>query len=165
MSFGGASASTLDHFDSIDVPRTTRQARLAIAPKREAAASTVDDDLLPPEASPAGSSIDAVLVTARTYSVESDRAEFKTWREREGATALLEVIAHELARHVGSARVVATLQTEIEDPTSKHAILVAYVSPDRTDGMACLFGFTSSPWWLGIVRRMRNAIVVDIAYA
>jgi hypothetical protein len=161
MSFDGPTASTLDIVDvSFQAPRRSSQRR---APARATLASTVDGDLLPEAPSQASTStIEPMLASLQAYSIDSDADEFRIWLERTGTAAILDLVAKAFARHMGTIGLKVVLETEPEDPNAQRAIVLAPVPLQVEDALDKLFLFTSSPWWLSVVRATRNVIVVDI---
>jgi hypothetical protein len=159
MSFDGQTASTLD---VVDVAFATPRRRAQLA-RVTSMASTVDGDLIPEARRPAStSSIEPLLASTQAFTVESDLSEFRTWLEKTRAAAVLDVVARTFARHMGVTGLKVVLETESEDPGAQRALVIAPVNPQLEDALDRLFSFTSSPWWLSVVRGTRNAIVVDI---
>lgn len=160
MSFDGQTASTLD---VVEMGFQAPQLRQRRAPVRAMVASTVDGDLVPlPRVQASNSSIGPMLVSTEPFTVDSDHGDFRAWLERTGVGAVLEVAATAFARHMGTTGLRVVLETEAEDPRAQRAVVLAPVSPDQEDSLSRLFSFTSSSWWLSVVRGTRNAIVVDI---
>ena len=160
MTFDGQTASTLD---VVDVAFATPPRRARRAPAPDMVASTVEGELVPEARIQASnSSIEPLFASLQAFAIASDLAEFRTWLDRTGAAAVLEVVARAFARHMSTTGLKVVLETESEDPTEQRALVIAPVSPQRQDALERLFSFTSSPWWLSVVRGTRNAIVVDI---
>lgn len=161
MSFDGQTASTLDVFDIVFPSPPRKQRR---RPPRTP--STVDGELIstaPAQAS--DSSIEPMLVPSQPFTVATDIAEFRSWLERTGSGALVEVVARAFARHMNTTAVTVFLETESEDPNEQRVLVIAPISPLQRDALDRLFSFTSSAWWFSVVRSTRNAIVVDIQHA
>lgn len=160
MSFDGQTASTLD---VVEMGFQRPQRRQGRAPGRNMVASTVDGELVPQSHTQlSNSSIGPMLVSSAPFTIESDLGDFRAWLERTGVAAVLELAANAFARHMGATGLKVVLETEAEDPLAQRAVVLAPVSPDQGDALARLFSFTSSSWWLSVVRGTRNAIVVDI---
>jgi hypothetical protein len=160
MSFDGSTASTLDIVDvAFAAPRSPARRGRA----RARVASTIEGDLsVDIRGQASDSSIEPMLAPAHAFTVTSDLAEFRTWIARTRAAALLEVVAREFARQMGATGLLVALETESEDPTVQRAFVIAPVPTHQHDALERLLSFTSSPWWLSVVRATRNAIVVDI---
>jgi len=160
MSFDGQTASTLDVIEMGFQAPERRQHR---APARAMVASTVDGKLVPEARLQASnSSIGPMLVSSEPFTIESDLGDFRAWLERTGVAAVLELAANEFARHMGATGLKVLLETEAEDPRAQRAVVLAPVSLHQQDALERLFSFTSSSWWLSVVRGTRNAIIVDI---
>lgn len=160
MSFDGQTASTLD---VIEVVFATPRRRARRAPAPAMGASTVDGELIPEARGRASdSSIEPMFASVQAFTVESDLTEFRAWLDRTGAAAVLDVVARAFARHMRTTGLKVVLETESEDPNVQRALVIAPVNPQQQDALERLFSFTSSPWWLSVVRGTRNAIVVDI---
>ncbi|HZJ67066.1 MAG TPA: hypothetical protein VFD36_26350 [Kofleriaceae bacterium] len=160
MSFDGQTASTLD---VVDVAFATPRRPAHRAPLPAMVASTVEGELVAEGREQASdSTIEPMLASARAFVVESDLAEFRSWLKRTGAAAVLDVVARAFARHMSTTGLKVVLETESEDPSAQRALIIAPVNPQQHDALERLFSFTSSPWWLSVVRGTRNAIVVDI---
>jgi hypothetical protein len=160
MSFDGQTASTLDVVDvSFQAPRRSSQRRM---PQRTLV-STVDEDLIPEAPTRASTStIEPMLASLQAFSVDSDADEFRAWLERTRVAAVLDLVAKAFARHMGIIGLKVVLETESEDPDAQRAIVLAPIPLQVEDALEKLFLFTSSPWWLSVVRATRNAIIVDI---
>jgi hypothetical protein len=160
MSFDGQTASTLD---VVDVGFATPRRPARRPPARAMVASTVEGELVPEaRAQASNASIEPMFTSAQAFTIASDLAEFRTWLDRTGAAAVLEVVARTFARHMSTTGLKVVLETESEDPRAQRALVIAPVNPQQQDALERLFSFTSSPWWLLVVRGTRNAIVVDI---
>jgi len=161
MSFDGQTTSTLDLVD-IAFPSPPRKQRRR--PTRTP--STIEDELIPTATVQASdSSIEPMLAPSQPFTVATDVPEFRSWLERTGAGALVEVVARAFARHMNTAGVRVFLETESEEPNEQRVLVIAPVSPLQRDALDRLFSFTSSAWWSSVVRSTRNAIVVDIQHA
>jgi len=165
MSFDGQTASTLDIVDiAFSAPR--RRPRRVQPAMMKLEASTVEGDLVPQSPTQtSNSSIEPMLASTQAFTVASDLAAFRTWLERTGAGALLEVVAQTFARHMNSVGLKVFLEIESEEPDEQHALLIAPISEDPHDALERLFTFTASAWWMSVVRSTKNAIVVDIQHA
>lgn len=160
MSFDGQTASTLDVVDIAFLSRPRKQRR---QPPRTP--STVEGELIPTApAQVSSSSIEPMLASNQPFTVATDVAEFRSWLERTGAGALVEVVARAFARHMNTAGVKVFLETESEEPNEQRVLVMAPVSTLQHDALDRLFSFTSSAWWSSVVRSTRNAIVVDIQH-
>lgn len=164
MSFDGLAASTLDVFDVPGTDPNGASTWRSQRPKRvRVTASTIDFDLVQEARIRVSPSSIELIAPSQLFSVESDVDEFRTWLDRTGLGAVLEEVARQFARHVGVTALRAVLETEAEEPTAQRVLLIAPVTANRSDeALQELFAFTSSPWWLSIVRATRNAVVVDI---
>jgi hypothetical protein len=165
MSFDGRTASTLDIVD-IAFPAPRRRPRRVQPAVMKLEASTVEGDLVPQSPTQtSSSSIEPMLASTQVFTVASDLAAFRTWLERTGAGALLEVVAQAFTRHMGSIGLKVFLETESEEPNEQRALLIAPVSEQQHDALERLFSFIASAWWMSVVRSTKNAIVVDIQHA
>ncbi len=165
MSFDGQTASTLDIVDTA-LPEPRRRPRRMQPPMMKPEASTVEGNLVAqPPTQTSNSSIEPMLASTQAFTVASDLAAFRTWLERTGAGALLEVVAKAFARHMNTVGLKVVLETESEDPNEQCALLIAPVSDEQDDALDRLFSFTASSWWISVVRSTKNAIVVDIQHA
>ncbi len=109
-----------------------------------------------------GSGLDSVEMTAKPFVVEGDLRAFVRWVEQRKLTFIVNYVAEILREILHSSVVTASLDTEPDDPEVSRVMLVATVRVDDEQALDHLFGFTGMPWWLGIVRSTRNAVVVDI---
>ena len=160
MSFNGQTASTLEVVD-VTSPMPRRRARRASTPAT--VASTVEGELVPEaRAQASNSSIEPMFASGQAFAIASDLSEFRTWLDRTGTAAVLEVVARAFARHMSTIGLKVVLETESDDPTEQRALVIAPVTLQQQDALERLFSFTSSSWWLSVVRSTRNAIVVDI---
>jgi len=103
-----------------------------------------------------------MFASGQAFAIASDLSEFRTWLDRTGTAAVLEVVARAFARHMSTIGLKVVLETESDDPTEQRALVIAPVTLQQQDALERLFSFTSSSWWLSVVRSTRNAIVVDI---
>lgn len=110
-----------------------------------------------------GSGLLDLFAPQAAYVVDGDAAAFAAWVRRRHAAVLLETVATELAQktHASSVRAVLDVE-EGEDERFERALLLAKVPPHQEDALDRLFEFVDSDWWLQLVRRFGDAVVVDI---
>jgi len=165
MSFdGGGNASTLDDYDFNFGFKSHRAPPVRRAAHADAA--TVAADLVPmlPTRS-IESTLQAFLASGRSCTIDGDFLPLRDWLVRTKRDALVEFVAAELSRHMGGVPVRAALETEEEEPDVQRILLVAAVRGEESTDLERYFEFIASPWWLSVVQRTHNAIVIDIEHA
>src|SRR4051812_47215690 len=122
MSFDGQTASTLD---VVDVAFATPRSRARRAPAPAMVASTVEAELVPEaRGQVSSSSIETMFASVQAFAIASDLAEFRTWLDRTGTAAVLDVVARAFARHMSTTGLKVVLETESEDPSAQRVLVI-----------------------------------------